>query len=170
MSAYSSYRSSINTPSYLTTHGRSGYHGGDESSSEGQSTGTNMLPTLPHLNTNPISSAAESPGIIGDGMLLPTSAGATSRRAAPEPNKRALYVGGLDPRVTEDVLRQIFETTGHVLNVKIIPDKNVGDQVNCNHGICRPTWPLSCCVIMNRSLECGRIRVVQLPVNLSWRI
>lgn len=27
-------------------------------------------------------------------------------------NKRALYVGGLDPRVTEDVLKQIFETTG----------------------------------------------------------
>jgi hypothetical protein len=27
---------------------------------------------------------------------------------------------------TEDVLRQIFETTGHVQNVKIIPDKNVG--------------------------------------------
>ena len=48
------------------------------------------------------------------------------RRAAPEPNKRALYVGGLDPRVTEDILRQIFETTGHVQNVKIIPDKNVG--------------------------------------------
>ncbi len=47
------------------------------------------------------------------------------RRMAPEPNKRALYVGGLDPRVTEDVLKQIFETTGHVQNVKIIPDKNV---------------------------------------------
>lgn len=47
------------------------------------------------------------------------------RRAAPEPNKRALYVGGLDPRVTEEVLKQIFETTGHVQNVKIIPDKNV---------------------------------------------
>jgi len=31
------------------------------------------------------------------------------RRAAPEPNKRALYVGGLDPRVTEDILKQIFE-------------------------------------------------------------
>lgn len=46
-------------------------------------------------------------------------------RAAPEPNKRALYVGGLDPRVTEDVLKQIFETTGHVQSVKIIPDKNV---------------------------------------------
>ena len=50
------------------------------------------------------------------------------RRAAPEPNKRALYVGGLDPRVTEDVLRQIFETTGHVQNVKIIPDKNISTR------------------------------------------
>lgn len=49
------------------------------------------------------------------------------RRAAPEPNKRALYVGGLDSRVTEEVLRQIFETTGHVQNVKIIPDKNVSE-------------------------------------------
>lgn len=57
--------------------------------------------------------------------MSPTSAGGF-RRAAPEPNKRALYIGGLDQRVTEEVLRQIFETTGHVQNVKIIPDKNVG--------------------------------------------
>lgn len=58
--------------------------------------------------------------------MSPTSGpGYVPRRAAPEPNKRALYVGGLDPRVTEDVLRQIFETTGHVQSVKIIPDKNV---------------------------------------------
>lgn len=56
--------------------------------------------------------------------MSPTSAGGF-RRAAPEPNKRALYIGGLDQRVTEEVLRQIFETTGHVQNVKIIPDKNV---------------------------------------------
>lgn len=138
MSAYASYRSNINTPSYLAAHGRPGYHGGDESSSEGQSTGTNLLPTLPHLNTNPISSGAESAGIIGDGMFLPMSSGDTNRRAAPEPNKRALYVGGLDPRVTEDVLRKIFETTGHVMNVKIIPDKNVGDQLIRNYDKCRP--------------------------------
>lgn len=67
------------------------------------------------------------PGPLGSpdqsGMISPTTG--TFRRAAPEPNKRALYVGGLDQRVTEDVLRQIFETTGHVQNVKIIPDKNV---------------------------------------------
>ena len=58
-----------------------------------------------------------------DGMMSP---GGSISRAAPEPNKRALYVGGLDPRVTEEVLKQIFETTGHVQSVKIIPDKNVG--------------------------------------------
>jgi nucleolysin TIA-1/TIAR len=61
---------------------------------------------------------------MSSGMMSPTSGGFV-RRAAPEPNKRALYVGGLDSRVTEDILKQIFETTGHVVSVKIIPDKNV---------------------------------------------
>lgn len=69
--------------------------------------------------------------------MSPDSAGGFVRRAAPEPNKRALYVGGLDPRVTEDVLRQIFETTGHVQNVKIIPDKNVG-AVSINFSMSNP--------------------------------
>jgi len=74
-------------------------------------------------NTNPIPTAISSP--MSGNVMSPTSAGGYVRRAAPEPNKRALYVGGLDPRVTEDVLRQIFETAGHVQSVKIIPDKNV---------------------------------------------
>jgi nucleolysin TIA-1/TIAR len=77
-------------------------------------------------NTNPIPTAISSP--MSGGVMSATSGGGPGyvpRRAAPEPNKRALYVGGLDPRVTEDVLRQIFETTGHVQSVKIIPDKTV---------------------------------------------
>ncbi|KAK9234822.1 hypothetical protein V1525DRAFT_411864 [Lipomyces kononenkoae] len=41
-----------------------------------------------------------------------------------EINKRVLYVGGLDPRVLEDMLRDIFEVAGHVQSVKIIPDRN----------------------------------------------
>lgn len=96
----------------------------------GHSQGTHMPPPpLPPViipqNTNPIPTAITSP--LGPGPdMSPDGAGGFVRRAAPEPNKRALYVGGLDPRVTEDVLRQIFETTGHVQNVKIIPDKNVG--------------------------------------------
>lgn len=83
-----------------------------------------LPPVVIPQNTNPIPTAMTSP--MSGGPMSPGSAGGFVRRAAPEPNKRALYVGGLDPRVTEDVLRQIFETTGHVQNVKIIPDKNVG--------------------------------------------
>ena len=90
-----------------------------------------MQPPPLHIpqNNNPIPTAITSP-IGGDksGLMSPTSAAAFARRSAPEPNKRALYVGGLDQRVTEDVLRQIFETTGHVQNVKIIPDKNVSSD------------------------------------------
>jgi nucleolysin TIA-1/TIAR len=88
-----------------------------------------MPPPPLHIpqNTNPIPTAITSPmsGVDKGNVMSPTSAGGFARRAAPEPNKRALYVGGLDQRVTEEVLRQIFETTGHVQNVKIIPDKNV---------------------------------------------
>lgn len=95
---------------------------------EGGQNGQAIAPPPLHIpqNTNPIPTAITSPRVGPDmsGVLSPTSAGGL-RRAAPEPNKRALYVGGLDQRVTEDVLRQIFETTGHVQNVKIIPDKNV---------------------------------------------
>lgn len=83
-------------------------------------------PVVIPQNTNPIPTAITSP--MSGAMMSPTSAGGYVRRAAPEPNKRALYVGGLDPRVTEDILKQIFETTGHVVSVKIIPDKNVSHQ------------------------------------------
>jgi nucleolysin TIA-1/TIAR len=85
-----------------------------------------LPPVIIPQNTNPIPTAVTSPMGENGVAMSPDSAGGFVRRAAPEPNKRALYVGGLDPRVTEDVLRQIFETTGHVQNVKIIPDKNVG--------------------------------------------
>ena len=115
---------------YATAPGQQQYDGG---TLNGQGNPAHMPPPpLPPVvipqNTNPIPTAIISPG-GGDsaGMMSPgSSAGSFVRRAAPEPNKRALYVGGLDPRVTEDVLRQIFETTGHVQNVKIIPDKNAG--------------------------------------------
>lgn len=84
-----------------------------------------LPPVIIPQNTNPIPTAITSPMSVS-GVASPTSAGGGFvRRAAPEPNKRALYVGGLDPRVTEDILKQIFETTGHVQSVKIIPDKNV---------------------------------------------
>ncbi|KKF95324.1 Nucleolysin TIA-1 [Ceratocystis platani] len=89
----------------------------------GQQAQQSMAPPPLHIpqSNNSIPTNITSP--MDQGVLSPTS-GAFVRRAAPEPNKRALYIGGLDQRVTEEVLRQIFETTGHVQNVKIIPDKN----------------------------------------------
>ncbi|OJJ79060.1 nuclear and cytoplasmic polyadenylated RNA-binding protein pub1 [Aspergillus glaucus CBS 516.65] len=106
--------------------GASGQQQYDASQDNGQGTHMPPPPRPPVMipqNTNPIPTAITSP-MSGD-MMSPTSAGGFVRRAAPEPNKRALYVGGLDHRVTEDILKQIFETTGHVINVKIIPDKNL---------------------------------------------
>jgi nucleolysin TIA-1/TIAR len=97
---------------------------GFEASKNAQGIAPNQPPPLqiPH-NNNPIPTSVTSPMSGADlGLMSPATA---ARRAAPEPNKRALYVGGLDQRVTEDILRQIFETTGHVQSVKIIPDKNV---------------------------------------------
>ncbi|KAF1927729.1 uncharacterized protein M421DRAFT_174096 [Didymella exigua CBS 183.55] len=94
-----------------------------------------LAPVIIPQNTNPIPTAISSP--MSGGVMSPVSAGGgayTPRRAAPEPNKRALYVGGLDPRVTEDVLRQIFETTGHVQSVKIIPDKTASSPTGFNYG------------------------------------
>src|SRR5436853_555971 len=88
-----------------------------------------LPPVIIPQNTNPIPTAITSPMSVS-GIQSPTSAGGFVRRAAPEPNKRALYVGGLDPRVTEEVLKQIFETTGHVQNVKIIPDKTVSSTTS----------------------------------------
>ncbi|KAH7625458.1 hypothetical protein B0T09DRAFT_393582 [Sordaria sp. MPI-SDFR-AT-0083] len=52
---------------------------------------------------SPMSNAKCTSPCGGIGHMSPCLFG---RGAAPEPNKRALYVGGLNPRVTEDVLRQ----------------------------------------------------------------
>jgi nucleolysin TIA-1/TIAR len=114
-------------PPPSSTAGAPGQQSYEHVSSNGQMNPHMPPPPLPPVvipqNNNPIPTAMTSP-MSGD-ILSPTSSGGFVRRAAPEPNKRALYVGGLDPRVTEEVLKQIFETTGHVQSVKIIPDKNV---------------------------------------------
>ncbi|KAF2251214.1 hypothetical protein BU26DRAFT_423616 [Trematosphaeria pertusa] len=105
--------------------GPPGYDGGNQGQPQQHMPPPPLAPVIIPQNTNPIPTAISSP--MSGNVMSPTSGqpGYVPRRAAPEPNKRALYVGGLDPRVTEDVLRQIFETTGHVQSVKIIPDKNV---------------------------------------------
>jgi nucleolysin TIA-1/TIAR len=113
-------------PPPQTTAGAPGYENGHNGGNPAHMPPPPLAPVIIPQNTNPIPTAITSPLGENGTVMSPDSAGGFVRRAAPEPNKRALYVGGLDPRVTEEVLRQIFETTGHVQNVKIIPDKNVG--------------------------------------------
>lgn len=110
--------------------GAPGYDGG----SQQHMPPPQLAPVIIPQNNNPIPTAISSP--MSGNPMSPTSGGPgyAARRAAPEPNKRALYVGGLDPRVTEDVLRQIFETTGHVQSVKIIPDKTATSPQGFNYG------------------------------------
>lgn len=108
----------INAANALASVGQNGYDNSDRQSGMPPPPQPALGLNIP-ANTNPLPQESQ----------LITSPGGTVSRAAPEPNKRALYVGGLDPRVTEEVLKQIFETTGHVQNVKIIPDKNVSTSL-----------------------------------------
>lgn len=126
-----------------------------------------LPPVIIPPNTNPIPTAITSPMGENGTVISTDNTGAFIRRAAPEPNKRALYVGGLDPRVTEDVLRQIFETTGHVQNVKIIPDKNVGafQSKGFNYGFVEYDDPAAA----ERAMQTlnGR-RVHQAEIRVNW--
>ncbi|KAI4136942.1 MAG: hypothetical protein LQ341_005359 [Variospora aurantia] len=155
---------------YATAPGQQQY---DAANNNGQGNPAHMPPPpLPPVvipqNNNPIPTAITSPS-GGDlaGMLSPGSSSNSSvRRAAPEPNKRALYVGGLDPRVTEDVLRQIFETTGHVQNVKIIPDKNLG--AGLNYGFVEYDDPAAAERAMS-TLNGRRVHQSEIKVNWAYQ-
>ncbi|KAF2233413.1 hypothetical protein EV356DRAFT_516430 [Viridothelium virens] len=145
----------------------------DSGQGNGQNNPSHMPPPpLPPViipqNTNPIPTAMTSP-MSGQpaGVMSPTSAGGMVRRAAPEPNKRALYVGGLDPRVTEEVLRQIFETTGHVQSVKIIPDKNFQSK-GFNYGFVEYDDPGAAERAM-QTLNGRRIHQSEIRVNWAYQ-
>ncbi|PWY81356.1 hypothetical protein BO83DRAFT_174967 [Aspergillus eucalypticola CBS 122712] len=143
----------------------------DASQGNGQANPSHMPPpprppvVIPQ-NTNPIPTAITSP--MSGNMMSPTSAGGFVRRAAPEPNKRALYVGGLDPRVTEDILKQIFETTGHVVSVKIIPDKNKFNSKGYNYGFVEFDDPGAAERAM-QTLNGRRIHQSEIRVNWAYQ-
>ncbi|KAF2102715.1 hypothetical protein NA57DRAFT_31471 [Rhizodiscina lignyota] len=151
-----------------STAGAPGYENNGQSNGQGNPSQM-MPPPLPPViipqNTNPIPTAISSP--MSGNVMSPTSAGGFVRRAAPEPNKRALYVGGLDPRVTEEVLRQIFETTGHVQSVKIIPDKNYQSK-GFNYGFVEYDDPGAAERAM-QTLNGRRIHQAEIRVNWAYQ-
>ncbi|KAL1954489.1 hypothetical protein VTO42DRAFT_1131 [Malbranchea cinnamomea] len=150
--------------------GAAGQQQFDSTQGNGQANPSHMPPPpLPPVvipqNTNPIPTAITSP--MSGNMMSPTSTGGYVRRAAPEPNKRALYVGGLDPRVTEDILKQIFETTGHVQSVKIIPDKNFQSK-GLNYGFVEYDDPGAAERAM-QTLNGRRIHQSEIRVNWAYQ-
>ncbi|KAF2005586.1 hypothetical protein P154DRAFT_423815 [Amniculicola lignicola CBS 123094] len=147
--------------------GPQGYDGGQPQQQQQHQMPPPLAPVIIPQNTNPIPTAVGSP-MTGNPMMSPASGGGPGyvpRRAAPEPNKRALYVGGLDPRVTEDVLRQIFETTGHVQSVKIIPDKN---SKGFNYGFIEYDDPQAAERAM-ATLNGRRIHNTEIRVNWAYQ-
>ncbi|KAF2197019.1 hypothetical protein GQ43DRAFT_226605 [Delitschia confertaspora ATCC 74209] len=155
-----------NLPPPPTTSGAPGYDGGNQGNGQHMPP-QSLAPVIIPQNTNPIPTAISSP--LSGGVMSPTSGGPgyVPRRAAPEPNKRALYVGGLDPRVTEDVLRQIFETTGHVQNVKIIPDKNFQSK-GFNYGFVEYDDPGAAERAM-QTLNGRRVHNTEIRVNWAYQ-
>ncbi|KAJ1921956.1 E3 ubiquitin-protein ligase pub1 [Mycoemilia scoparia] len=61
----------------------------------------------------------------GPGQLVQLQQPQNPTGKAEDPNCKSLYVGNLDPRVTEQMLFEIFATVASVLSVKIIPDKHL---------------------------------------------
>ncbi|CAH9075969.1 unnamed protein product [Cuscuta europaea] len=43
-----------------------------------------------------------------------------------DPNNTTIFVGGLDPNVTEDLLRQVFSQYGELVHIKIVAGKRCG--------------------------------------------
>lgn len=56
-------------------------------------------------------------------FTVPNSQGAQSEN---DPNNTTIFVGGLDPNVTEDTLKQVFSPYGEVVHVKIPVGKRCG--------------------------------------------
>lgn len=67
-----------------------------------------------------------SSGEANEGENLNSITPAKATQGGREINKKVLYVGSIDPQVTEDMLNDVFKVTGNVLSIKIFPDKNVG--------------------------------------------
>ncbi|KAF2181926.1 hypothetical protein K469DRAFT_670298 [Zopfia rhizophila CBS 207.26] len=159
--------STASLPPPPASAGAPGYDGGNQGNGQQHMPPPPLAPVIIPQNTNPIPTAISSP--MSGGVMSPTSGGPgyVPRRAAPEPNKRALYVGGLDPRVTEDVLRQIFETTGHVQNVKIIPDKNFQSK-GFNYGFVEYDDPAAAERAM-QTLNGRRVHNTEIRVNWAYQ-
>ncbi|AQK46325.1 Polyadenylate-binding protein RBP45C [Zea mays] len=73
------------------------------------------------MRIGPAASRKNAGGVVQE--RVPNSQGAQSEN---DPNNTTIFVGGLDPNVTEDVLKQAFSPYGEVIHVKIPVGKRCG--------------------------------------------
>ncbi|KAK9468828.1 hypothetical protein V1512DRAFT_258016 [Lipomyces arxii] len=126
-----------------------------------------ILSSPPASNAVSISAKALDSETLAD-VQEPMSSGAdlfsVSGRKG-EINKRVLYVGGLDPRVLEDMLREIFEVAGRVQSVKIIPDRN---RKGYNYGFVEYDDPTSAQTAM-QTLNGRHIHQSEIKINWAYQ-
>lgn len=87
---------------------------------------------VPYLSKDSDSSSCSAPSTASSMTTLacatadpvPAPQPANAANGGRELNKKVLHVGGIDHKVTENMLMEIFKVTGEVLSIKMFPDKN----------------------------------------------
>ncbi|KAJ2376338.1 E3 ubiquitin-protein ligase pub1 [Coemansia sp. RSA 2607] len=88
---------------------------------EGQATSTSAGSNGATVNAMYAPNGQQPSPINGVGVQY--GPGALATQKTDDPNAKSLYVGNLDPRVTEPVLYEVFGAVRPVVSAKIIPDK-----------------------------------------------
>ncbi|KAG0494563.1 hypothetical protein HPP92_005557 [Vanilla planifolia] len=65
---------------------------------------------------------------------------AQGNQSESDPNNTTIFVGGLDPNVTEDVLRQVFSPYGELVHVEDTCWKTLWICSVCEQGLCRGSF------------------------------
>ncbi|XP_039048628.1 polyadenylate-binding protein RBP45C-like [Hibiscus syriacus] len=73
-----------------------------------------------------IGPASNKKAVTGQQFQEATYQNAQGNTGENDPNNTTIFVGGLDPSVSEDQLKQIFSQLGEVVHVKIPANKNCG--------------------------------------------
>ncbi len=101
---------------------------------------------------------------VGAGPEAPAS---MSPGGQSEQNKKSLYVGNLHPKVSENMLTEIFSVAGAVQSVKIIPDKNL-QHSGMNYGFVEYDDPRAAEIAMH-TLHGRKIFETEVKVNRAYQ-
>ncbi|GMI74181.1 hypothetical protein HRI_001087400 [Hibiscus trionum] len=112
-----------------------------------------------YCSTRPmrIGPASNKKSVTGQQYQEATYQNAQGNPGENDPNNTTIFVGGLDPSVSEDQLKQIFSQLGEVVHVKIPANKNCGFVQYANRASAEQALQ-----VLNGTIFGGR------NVRLSW--